>query len=112
MFDRLRMVTMLSSDDAFCFAKANRPCRGKLQTTVLRVATNPTLHGKSSTVLLTDAPRQNLPGNRGGTARAQEAHRGGLPKQKFLHKLSDHLPLWMQINTDIDGRKLEQIIQG
>lgn len=36
----------------------------------------------------------------------------GLTKEKFTYQLSDHLPLWMQINTDIDGQKLEQIIQG
>jgi hypothetical protein len=36
----------------------------------------------------------------------------GLTKEKFSYQLSDHLPLWMQINTDIDGQKLEQIIQG
>ncbi|MCX6899036.1 MAG: endonuclease/exonuclease/phosphatase family protein [Verrucomicrobia bacterium] len=37
---------------------------------------------------------------------------GGMTKGKFTYQLSDHLPLWMQINTDIDGQKLEQIIQG
>jgi len=36
----------------------------------------------------------------------------GLTKEKFTFQLSDHLPLWMQINTNIDGQKLEQIIQG
>jgi endonuclease/exonuclease/phosphatase family metal-dependent hydrolase len=36
----------------------------------------------------------------------------GMTKEKFTYQLSDHLPLWMQINTDIDGQKLEQIIQG
>ncbi len=37
---------------------------------------------------------------------------GGMTKEKFTYQLSDHLPLWMQINTDIEGQKLEQIIQG
>ncbi|MBI3853973.1 MAG: endonuclease, partial [Verrucomicrobia bacterium] len=36
----------------------------------------------------------------------------GLTKEKFTFQLSDHLPLWMQINTNIDGQQLEQIIQG
>lgn len=36
----------------------------------------------------------------------------GLTKQKFTYQLSDHLPLWIQINTDISGFELEQIIQG
>ena len=42
----------------------------------------------------------------------QELFPDGLTKQKFTYQLSDHLPLWMQINTDISGFKLEQIIQG
>ncbi|MBI5397137.1 MAG: endonuclease/exonuclease/phosphatase family protein [Verrucomicrobia bacterium] len=37
---------------------------------------------------------------------------GGMTKEKFTYQLSDHLPLWMQIHTDIEGQKLEQIIQG
>ena len=37
---------------------------------------------------------------------------GGMTKEKFTCQLSDPLPLWMQIHTDIDGQKLEQIIQG
>jgi endonuclease/exonuclease/phosphatase family metal-dependent hydrolase len=36
----------------------------------------------------------------------------GMTKEKFTYHLSDHLPLWMQINTDIDGQQLEQIIQA
>ncbi len=35
-----------------------------------------------------------------------------LTKEEFTYQLSDHLALWMQINTDIEGQKLEQIIQG
>ncbi|OHB68118.1 MAG: endonuclease [Planctomycetes bacterium RBG_13_62_9] len=37
---------------------------------------------------------------------------GGLSKTDFTYQISDHLPLWIQINTDIDGFRLEQIIQG
>jgi len=36
----------------------------------------------------------------------------GMEKLAFTFQLSDHLPLWLQINTDIEGQKLEQIIQG
>ncbi len=36
----------------------------------------------------------------------------GLEKSKFTFQMSDHLPLWMQINTDIDGEKLDQIIRA
>jgi hypothetical protein len=35
-----------------------------------------------------------------------------LTKSQFTYQLSDHLPLWMQINTDIDGFQLEQIVKG
>lgn len=34
-----------------------------------------------------------------------------LTKDKFTYELSDHLPLWIQINTDIDGMILDQLIQ-
>jgi len=34
-----------------------------------------------------------------------------LDKAAFTYQMSDHLPLWIQINTDIDGMQLEQIIQ-
>ncbi len=36
----------------------------------------------------------------------------GLDKKKFTFQMSDHLPLWIQVNTDIEGRKLDQVIQG
>ncbi len=36
----------------------------------------------------------------------------GLTKAKFTYQLSDHLPLWLQLNTDIEGRRLDKIIQG
>ncbi|MEK7707441.1 MAG: endonuclease/exonuclease/phosphatase family protein [Verrucomicrobiota bacterium] len=48
----------------------------------------------------------------GDEARIKELFPGGMTKEKFTYQLSDHLPLWMQINTDIEGQKLEQIIQG
>lgn len=35
---------------------------------------------------------------------------GKMGKQDFTFQMSDHLPLWIQINTDIDGAILEQII--
>ncbi len=34
-----------------------------------------------------------------------------LTKAEFTYQMSDHLPLWIQINTDNDGMMLEQIIQ-
>jgi Endonuclease/Exonuclease/phosphatase family len=34
-----------------------------------------------------------------------------LTKDEFTYQMSDHLPLWIQINTDIDGFVLDQIIQ-
>jgi Endonuclease/Exonuclease/phosphatase family len=34
-----------------------------------------------------------------------------LTKLEFTFQMSDHLPLWIQINTDIDGFVLDQIIQ-
>ncbi len=37
---------------------------------------------------------------------------GGMTKTEFTFQMSDHLPLWMQINTDIEGQQLQQIVQG
>ena len=37
---------------------------------------------------------------------------GGMSRAEFTYQMSDHLPLWMQINTDIDGQQLQQIVQG
>lgn len=34
-----------------------------------------------------------------------------LTKQAFTFQMSDHLPLWVQVNTDIDAKRLDQIIQ-
>lgn len=36
----------------------------------------------------------------------------GMTKEKFTFQLSDHLPLWMQIHTDIEGQVLDEIVQG
>jgi endonuclease/exonuclease/phosphatase family metal-dependent hydrolase len=33
-------------------------------------------------------------------------------KHAFTFQISDHLPLWIQVKTDIDGMRLEQIIRG
>ncbi len=45
-------------------------------------------------------------------AHIAELFPGGMTKTEFTFQMSDHLPLWMQINTDIDGFHLEQIISG
>lgn len=44
-------------------------------------------------------------------AHIKELFPAGLSLTKFTFQLSDHLPLWMQISTDIDGEKLEELIQ-
>jgi endonuclease/exonuclease/phosphatase family metal-dependent hydrolase len=33
-------------------------------------------------------------------------------RQQFSFQLSDHLPLWIQMKTDIDGHRLDQIVQA
>jgi len=33
-----------------------------------------------------------------------------LTKDKFTYQISDHLPLWIQLNTDTEGEKLDQIV--
>ena len=35
-----------------------------------------------------------------------------LDKQKFTFQMSDHLPLWIQVNTDVDEKQLDQLIQA
>jgi len=35
-----------------------------------------------------------------------------LDKMAFTFQMSDHLPLWMQINTDIEGEQLDEIIRA
>lgn len=42
----------------------------------------------------------------------KELFPGGMTKQQFTFQLSDHLPLWIQVNTDIDGQQLQELIQG
>ncbi len=32
-------------------------------------------------------------------------------REKFTYQMSDHLPIWIQVNTDIDGYRLDQIVQ-
>jgi len=32
-------------------------------------------------------------------------------REQFTFQLSDHFPVWIQINTDIDGQRLDQIVQ-
>ena len=44
--------------------------------------------------------------------RIKELFSGGMTKEKFTYQLSDHLPLWIQVNTATEGFKLEQIIRG
>lgn len=36
----------------------------------------------------------------------------GMDKLKFTFQMSDHLPLWMQVNIDIAGEKLDEIIRA
>jgi hypothetical protein len=36
----------------------------------------------------------------------------GMTKTEFTCQLSEHLPLWIQVNTDIEGQRLQQIVQG
>ena len=33
-------------------------------------------------------------------------------REKFTYQLSDHLPVWIQVNVDIDGFRLTQLMQG
>jgi hypothetical protein len=36
---------------------------------------------------------------------------GNLTREKFSFQISDHLPVWVQIKTDIDGERFDQIVQ-
>jgi endonuclease/exonuclease/phosphatase family metal-dependent hydrolase len=36
----------------------------------------------------------------------------GMDKTKFTFQMSDHLPLWLQINTSIEGLQLDEIIRA
>ena len=54
--------------------------------------------------------------NRGGTLDFYDGDFGplfpGKPFEACTFELSDHLPLWIQVNTDIDGHRLDQLIQA
>jgi endonuclease/exonuclease/phosphatase family metal-dependent hydrolase len=54
--------------------------------------------------------------NEGGTidffTGGTEALFPGISKEAFTHQLSDHLPLWVQIDTDNDAFQLDQIIKA
>lgn len=45
-------------------------------------------------------------------AHIKELFPGGMTRPKFTYEMSDHLPLWIQVNTDISGQQLQQLIQG
>ncbi len=45
-------------------------------------------------------------------AHIKELFPAGMTKFVFTFQLSDHLPLWIQVNTDISGQQLQQLIQG
>ena len=34
-----------------------------------------------------------------------------MEKDAFTYQLSDHLPLWMQLRTDIEGFELDEILR-
>ena len=36
---------------------------------------------------------------------------GGYTPEKFSFQISDHFPVWVQVRTDIDGERLDQIVQ-
>jgi endonuclease/exonuclease/phosphatase family metal-dependent hydrolase len=36
----------------------------------------------------------------------------GYSRAEFTYQLSDHFPIWVQIDTDIDGQRLSQIVQN
>jgi hypothetical protein len=35
-----------------------------------------------------------------------------MSKQAFTYELSDHLPVWVEINTDNDDEVLDQVVNG
>jgi hypothetical protein len=35
-----------------------------------------------------------------------------LTKTEFTYELSDHLPLWIQINTDTEVERLDQVLKA
>lgn len=36
----------------------------------------------------------------------------GYDARRFSFQLSDHFPIWIQVRTDIDGRRLEQVVRN
>jgi hypothetical protein len=34
-----------------------------------------------------------------------------MTRDKFSFQISDHLPVWIQVKTDIDGFRLDQLVQ-
>jgi len=42
----------------------------------------------------------------------KELYPDGLTKDEFTYQMSANLPLWMQINTDLESQKLEQVVQN
>ncbi|MBK7537510.1 MAG: endonuclease/exonuclease/phosphatase family protein [Myxococcales bacterium] len=46
-----------------------------------------------------------------GDAHIKELFDGEMTREAFTYQMSDHLPLWMQVRTDIEGFRLEQIVQ-
>ena len=44
-------------------------------------------------------------------ARIKELFPSGMTREKFSFQMSDHLPVWVQIDTNIEGQRLNQIIQ-
>lgn len=36
----------------------------------------------------------------------------GMTREKFSRQLSDHLPVWIQLKTDIDAYRLDQLVQN
>ncbi len=64
------------------------------------VPENFTNHGGALDFFLSDAHIQELFPGRNYT------------RKKFTYQMSDHLPIWIQIKTDIDGFRFNQIIQS
>ena len=49
----------------------------------------------------------------GSDARIDELFPGkNYTREKFSFQLSDHFPIWVQLDTDIDGERLNQIVQN
>jgi len=46
------------------------------------------------------------------SSQLDESINAGYSRQEFSYQLSDHFPIWVQIDTDIDGQRLTQIVQN